>query len=215
MNTDINIEEFNQKFAGIWCEALKVKYKKLCGEIIEKQLKDKMYAGTKLQEAYDVVVSCRKQEAQNKYYFITICPYDDIEISSLVKVMDKIIKKRWFTSYVYVYEQRQSEEDKPYHGIHTHIIVEKGTVKKSEVIREVYNTSKDIVGSKQSIDVKILETDNDLKTRINYIIGQKSTLEKQQKQKIDILFRQKNNLQNYYQKNFLDIIQRYNAILSP
>lgn len=217
MNSDLRINEFNEIFAGIWSDALKLKYRKLCGEIIEKQLKDRQYEGTKLQEVYDQVTSLRKQEAENKYYFITICPYDDIELSKLVKVMDKMVKKRWFTSYVYVYEQRQSEQGKPYHGIHTHIIVDKGSVKKSEVIREVYNTCKDIVGSKQSVDVKILETDYDLSVRLNYILGTKSTQEKQEKQSIDKIFREENNLQEFYEKNFLSIIQsKYkNAILSP
>lgn len=207
MNTDNKIDEFNKIFLGIWTDALKLKYRKLCGEIIEKQLKDGRYEGTKLQEVYDQVTSLRKQEAENKYYFITICPYDDIELSKLVKVMDKMVKKRWFTSYVYVYEQRQSEEGKPYHGIHTHIIVDKGTVKKAEVIREVYNTCKDIVGSKQSVDVKILETEYDLSTRLNYILGSKADVEKQQKQVIDKIFREENNLQSFYEKNFLHIIQ--------
>lgn len=207
MNTDNKINEFNEIFSGIWSDALRLKYRKLCGEIIEKQLKDRQYEGTKLQEVYDQVTSLRKQEAENKYYFITICPYDDIELSKLVKVMDKIVKKRWFTSYVYVYEQRQSEQGKPYHGIHTHIIVDKGSIKKSEAIREVYNTCKDIVGSKQSVDVKILETEYDLSTRLNYILGTKSTQEKQEKQNIDKIFREENNLQDFYEKNFLHIIQ--------
>lgn len=200
MSHDNKIKEFNELFTGLWTEALKMKYRKLCAEIIESKLKNKEFAGTKIQDAYDEALSIRKQNAENKYWFITICPHEDTTISQLIKCMEKVCKKKWFTRYIYVYEQRQSEIGKPYTGIHTHIIVERGIIKKSDVIREIFNTCKSICGSKQSVDVKELLTAHDLAVRLNYILGQKATEDKQKKQEVDKIFRQENNLQSFYKK---------------
>lgn len=203
MTTDINIQEFNHLFMGIWSDALKTKYKRLCSEIIENQLKQNKYAGTDLQNKYDQVMLIRKTEMVDKYWFITINPYPDIEYEVFKKHIDKVVKKKWMTKYIYVYEQRQSEENKPYHGIHFHMIVAK-TCAKSDVLREIYNTCKNIVGHKESIDVKPLDTQQDLSTRLNYILGIKSTEDKQKKQQIDKIFRQQYNIQSYYIKGDWD-----------
>lgn len=198
MSLDHKIDEFNKLFSGLWTDAIKSKYRSLCAEIIETQLSQNKYAGTDLQDKYDQVMHNRRVSSSNQYYFITICPYEDIQFKDFKKVVDKVVKKKWFTKYVYVYEQRQSEIDKPFYGIHSHIIVSKGTMKKSDVIREVYNTCKDVCGSKQSIDVKLLITEEDLDIRLRYILGTKATEDKQKKQEIDKIFRQQNSIEPHY-----------------
>lgn len=200
MLTGQELKDFNELFAGIWTDALKLKYRKLCGEIIENGLKNNEYAGTKIQEVYDRALTIRRKNAENQYWFVTVNPHPDTELKQLMKCVDKVLKKKWMTKYIYVYEQRQDEIDKPYHGIHMHMVVEKGDKKKAEVIREVYNTCKRIVGSKQAVDVKPLENAHDLAVRLNYMLGQKADEEKRKKQVIDKIFRQENNLQSFYKK---------------
>lgn len=182
----------------IYDNCLRKVYSKYCMENIKEKLRNNEFAGTDLQKEYDEAMSYRKEESQDQYFFITICPYEDLDFDQFLKVMEKVLKKKWFQRYIYVYEQRQHDSGKQYFGIHTHIILERNGIAKSDVIREVYNTCKTIVGSKQSIDVKLLKTPHELDVRLNYILGQKSTLEKQKKQVIDKKFRQENNLQQYY-----------------
>lgn len=198
MPSDEEINKFNEIFTGLQSEVLKMMYKKYYSEIVRNSLKQRQYEGTKLQEVYDTVMVLRKEETVGQYYFITICPYEDIKIEEFQKVMEKVLKKKWMKSYLYVYEQRQSEKEKPFTGIHVHMLVKRIEIAKSDVIREVYNTCKNIVGSKQSIDVKLLKTQQDLDVRINYLLGKKSTEEKQLKQEIDKIFRCQYGLEQYY-----------------
>lgn len=179
-------------------EVIKTLYKKYYSEIIKSELKEGICFDKPLQDVYNKAMEIRKQNVKDEYYFITLCPYEQIDINSVIKVVDKIIKKKWMKDYIYVYEQRQSETNKPYYGIHVHFIVKRDVIAKSDVIREVYNTSKNICGSPQSIDVKLLKNRNDLDVRINYLLGAKSTEEKQDRQKIDKIFRQEYKLNSYY-----------------
>jgi hypothetical protein len=174
-------------------------FRKYYTDICKAKLKEGLFGNSDLQKVYDEAQALRTEECKDQYYFITICPYEDLEFSKFLKVMDKVLKKKWFQRYIYVYEQRQHEDGKQYFGMHTHIIVQRsGTTNKSEAIREIFSTCKSIVGSKQSIDVKLLKTQHDLDVRLNYILGKKADPLKQKKQEIDKLFRQDNNLQPFY-----------------
>lgn len=216
MTSDNKIKQFDAIFAGLRTEVLQTQYKKYYSEIVRNQLKNNQFGDTQLQAVYNQAMAIRQSEEADQFYFITICPYEDIELQSLIKVMTKVLKKKWLNDYVYVYEQRQDDSDKPIYGIHVHMIVKREAIAKSDVIREVYNTCKNIVGTKQSIDVKLLHK-HDMWVRLNYILGQKSTEEKQKKQIIDKVWREKNRIEPYYQNNFLHYIQEYkdNALLSP
>jgi len=198
MPTNQQIDEFNLFFTGLRTECLKKIFTKYQSEIIKNELKAGKYAGTMLQEVYDNAMQLRRSEMKDQYWFITICPYEDIEFQEFQKVVDKVLTKKWMKRYIYVYEQRQSEIGKSFYGFHTHIIVQRDGIAKSDVIREVFNTCKNICGSKQSIDVKLLTTQHDLEVRLNYILGQKAPEDKRQKQTIDVDFRKAYNLQKYY-----------------
>lgn len=198
MTTVDEINKFNELFIGLQSEVLRITYKKYFSEIVRKKLSLGEYQGTKLQEVYDTVMVQRKSDFSCQYYFITICPYDDVRLQDFLKVIEKVLKKKWMQSYVYVIEQRQSDENQPIHGIHCHMIVQRIDIAKSDVIREVYNTCKKVVGSKQSIDVKLLKTQQELDIRLKYILGKKSDEEKQLKQIVDKKFRCQNGLEPYY-----------------
>jgi len=198
VDNELDLLIFNQRFVGLSQEAERRLYLKYKTRNIIRKLEQGTYFAQQLQDEYNEDKASRLTDEAQQYYFITICPYEDTPISVLTKIMDKVLKKKWITKYIYVYEQRQGQNDKPFTGIHTHIIVKRDGIAKSDVIREVYNTSKSICGSKQSIDVKLLKTRRDLLVHINYILGTKSTKDKQDKQLIDKIFREKNNLKSYY-----------------
>lgn len=198
IDKELDLLIFNQRFVGLRFENEKREYLRCHRIILKEQLEKGTYFAKELQDVYDKAKAITQAGEKNQYYFITICPYEDTSILSLIKVMDKVLKKKWITKYLYVYEQRQDQYDKPFFGIHTHIIVERTGIAKSDVIREVFNTAKSICGSKQSIDVKLLKTRRDLLVHINYILGTKSTSDKQKKQIIDKIFREKNNLKSHY-----------------
>jgi hypothetical protein len=194
----------------IYNNCLRKVYSKYCMENIKEKLRNNEFSGTDLQKVYDEAQALRSEDSKDQYYFITICPYEDLELDKFLKVMEKVLKKKWFQRYIYVYEQRQHEIGKQYFGLHTHIIVQRDGIAKSDVIREIYNTCKTIVGSKQSIDVKLLKTQHDLDVKLNYILGKKATEEKQKKQVIDKKFREDNNLQPFYSLGEWDLSKYIN-----
>lgn len=198
LDEHIKKELYTALTSDVKLDVIKTLTKKYYSEIVKSKLAAQTFFFEPLQEIYNEVIEVRKQNVNDDFYFITICPYEDINISDLTKVLDKIVKKKWFKKYIYVYEQRQDKENTPYYGIHTHMIVKRDGIAKSDVIREVYNTSKNICGSKQSIDVKLLKTRSELDIKINYILGKKSTEQKQARQVIDKVMRSEYKLKSYY-----------------
>lgn len=210
MSLDESIREqlHHALLTNIKNDVIKTLNKKYYTEFVKIQLEAGTYWYQPLQENYNKLKEIKQQFHQDQYFFITICPYEDTTIEQLVKVMDKIMTKTWFKQFLYVYEQRQEEHGKPYYGIHAHILVARATKSKCEAIREIYNTAKNICGSKQSIDVKLLKTNEAVQIRIQYMLGEKSTEQKQRRQKIDKIFRQQHKLFSYYysDKSWDDII---------
>lgn len=149
-----------------------------------------------------------KNNIDNKYgniLFITINPRPDVLLAEFVKHMKKLISKVWIEDYIYCMEQRGTTQEDSGKGFHSHILIWKPDNKKShEVIREIKNTMKNIC----SIDnPSILNIQNckeeDVNKRKNYMIGLKGLKHdptKQEKQNVDIGWRERNNLEPYYEK---------------
>lgn len=201
MQEDLDLLQFQQRFAGLKVKAeqqLMIEFHKITARNLLKQGK---YYSKELQQAYNDMVASFPSET-DKYFFITICPYPDVKLTDVKRAIEKITKKTWFKKYIYVIEQRQDQPDKPIEGIHIHIILRREASPlnrpKSDVIKELYSTTQNICGSKQSIDVKELKTQHDLDTRLQYILSIKSTKEKRNRQKIDTIFREQNKLSPYY-----------------
>lgn len=201
MQTDLDLLQFRNRFAGITVKAeqqLMLRYKL---GTIQNNLKAGKYYEPQLQQAYNEYIASFPPET-DKYYFITICPYPDVKVADVKRATEKIFTKSWFKKYILVIEQRQHQIDKPFDGIHIHIILRREPSPlnraKSDVIRELYSTTKNICGSKQSIDVKYINTQHELDTRLQYVLAKKSSKEKQLRQIVDTIFREKNNISPYY-----------------
>jgi hypothetical protein len=149
-----------------------------------------------------------KKNIDNKYgnvLFITINPRPDVLLDEFMKSMNKFKSKVWIEDYIYVYEQRGITEEESGKGFHAHILLWKPDNKKShEVIRETKNTFKNIcsIDNPSILNIKNCK-DEDIEKRKNYMLGHKNTEidpSKQVKQEIDLIWRNRNNIENCYQK---------------
>jgi len=150
-----------------------------------------------------------KKNIDNKFgnvLFITINPRPDVSLEEFMKVMNKFKSKVWLEDYIQVYEQRGTTEQESGKGFHAHILLWKPDNKKShEVVRETKNTFKNIcsIDNPSILNIKNCK-DEDIEKRKNYMLGHKNTEadpSKQVKQEIDLIWRQRNNIENYYQKS--------------
>ena len=149
-----------------------------------------------------------KKNIDNKYgnvLFITINPRPDVLLDEFMKSMNKFKSKVWIEDYIYVYEQRGITEEESGKGFHAHILLWKPDNKKShEVIRETKNTFKNIcsIDNPSILNIKNCK-DEDIEKRKNYMLGHKNAdidPSKQVKQEIDLIWRNRNNIENCYQK---------------
>ena len=149
-----------------------------------------------------------KKNIDNKYgnvLFITINPRPDVLLEEFMKAMNKFKSKVWIEDYIYVYEQRGITEEESGKGFHAHFLLWKPDNKKShEVIRETKNTFKNIcsIDNPSILNIKNCK-DEDIEKRKNYMLGHKNTEidpSKQVKQEIDLIWRNRNNIENCYQK---------------
>lgn len=188
---------FSKAITDICCDATKLEIRE--GKIDNHKL-------IRIYEGY-------KKNIDNKFgniLFITINPRPDIQLEEFKKSMKKFISKVWVEDYIYVLEQRGTTEEDSGRGFHSHILLWKPDNKKShEVIRETKNTFKNIcsIDNPQILNIQNCKLE-DVNKRKNYMIGLKGLTHdptKQDKQNIDIGWRQRNNIQPYYSKTETEI----------
>lgn len=188
---------FKKAITDMVCEATKM-------EIREGKLpNDKL---VKIYEGY-------KKNIDQKFgnvLFITINPRPDIDLETFCKSVRKYVCKCWIDNYIYVLEQRGTNESELGKGFHCHVLLWKCDNKKShEVIRETKNTFKNIcsVDNPSVLNIKNCK-EEDIHKRKNYMLGEKSTEHdptKEEKQNMDIKWRKSVNIEPYYKKNPIDI----------
>lgn len=145
-----------------------------------------------------------KKRKDTKYLaFITINPKPETKLSTLQKAINKFLMKEWIEGEVYyTFEQRGTNPDEAGKGLHCHILLERNGKKPSHLLRETFNTFKNLYGKRPKD--KIIENDYKFygfaykEDKINYMKGIKWDEDKQDKINIDKIFREKNNLKLYY-----------------
>ena len=184
---------FKKAITDIVCEATKL-------EIREGKLSnDKLI---KIYEGY-------KKNIDHKFgnvLFVTINPRPDVGLETFHKSVRKYLSKCWIDTFVYVLEQRGTNQSDLGKGFHCHVLLWKSDNKKShEVIRETKNTFKSVcsVDNPSVLNIKNCK-DGDIDKRKNYMLGHKSTESdptKEEKQKMDIVWRKSVSIEPYYSKN--------------
>ncbi len=135
-----------------------------------------------------------------EYMFITLSPKDTVSIKSLYDKTMKMVKNKTILEYLFVFEQRSKDINK-IHGIHMHILIKHKFPKYSRLFKQLESTYKDTVGNIYNynfLDIKHNDTNRDVMNRVEYMIGDKKDLDKQEKQNIDKMWRQRWNIAEYY-----------------
>ncbi|RZK39559.1 MAG: hypothetical protein EOO61_07110 [Hymenobacter sp.] len=77
----------------------------------------------------------------------------DVDFALVKELTEKVVRKKWLSGCLYAYEQKGDSEDTLGHNPHVHIFCE-NFKRKSEAVREVYNSYKRIVSSQNSVHVE-------------------------------------------------------------
>lgn len=172
----------------------------------------------KLQEKYDEIQSLQEQiaVAENKkdsnFVWITISPRPDVIFTKFQEIVSRIVKKKWMTNYIYVYEQRGEDLENIGVKPHLHMLLQRNGKKFSEVKREILSVIDKIVdlGVYSAYDVRLVkENDENVMRIMNYILGAKKDEAKHGKQTIDDLWRKRDNILPYYSLGMDDYIKNY------
>lgn len=134
------------------------------------------------------------------WLWLTVSPHDKVEFPDFQKKIEQFAKRKQFKEYFYVYEQRSKEAETAGQGFHCHLLLKRNiTYKQNKIITNSKNSFKNMT---KVNDFQIFNfhwcPDEYLKDKIEYMTGDKTGAEKDIKQNIDILFRQKYNLKDYY-----------------
>lgn len=149
---------------------------------------------------YQYVAEQQKIKEKCPYLFLTINPNPNITLQEFISIMNKMMTKPWINEYLYVYEQRGEEEGECGKGYHFHAIIKKPTNKSyAHILRELSSSANKVCDSSVSNFFNLKSISEEEKERkIIYITGAKADESKHKKQKMDIPFRQRNNLLSFY-----------------
>lgn len=149
-----------------------------------------------------------------EYMFITINPFPDTTLMHLHKSVRAFLRLKPVQGYIYVTEQRGTNDDEVGKGFHIHMIIRQNWLKKSHFKRDISRVFKDVCNIKHyaCLNISCIKDNIDLLRRMNYILGQKENQPgnpKQTKQKYDLIFRKKIKEDNYNQNNFKEELLSY------
>lgn len=149
------------------------------------------------EEKYD---ECLK----SNYAFITIAPVNNsVKPLELIKYCDNFCKKKFVKQYIFVLEQRYdgipNEKYKNIgEGLHAHILMDKGDYKHSHLKRDMDRIFHNL-DSNNHISYR---WERDVMKTQNYLLGQKNDPLKHLKQQQDKIFREQQDVREYYGEKF-------------
>lgn len=191
--------KLNTEIEMVFATKRKQKIAKMYEYFYENDLVDKKLAVIEKKMKNTVV-----RQAKSLYYWITINPEEKIELKKLLKAVERLVNRAFIEEYMYVVEQRGAIEEEIGKGKHIHLyfkISEEKYQPPSKIIDRMKNTLKDVVNVEtKALWIQILKPEY-VKDKVNYMIdknidGQHE--DKEEKQQMDKIFRENNNLLNYY-----------------
>lgn len=171
-------------------------------EELQNKLYEKYSYDAKTERVYNKVNVIKKVYS---HLFLTINPPPNLDLKDFINRIFKTLSKNWIEGYLFVIEQRGENIEEIGKGFHTHILIKLlNNKKQSEINREIKNTWKKIldVDNYHILNLKYID-DAEQKRKQNYILGLKTEEHKHLKQKHDIIYRNNNNLKNYYFLNYI------------
>jgi len=151
-----------------------------------------------------LIKSQTAEKHNNDYVFVTINPNPDIDFATFRDKVEKYVKRNMFLDYRYVYEQRGATEEQAGKGYHAHVLLKRNLdYKPSKIIVNTKNSFKGItqVNNPQILNIQIIGKEFML-DKNEYITGVKTDEGKDEKQAVDKLWREQNNLQAVYGNDF-------------
>lgn len=144
-------------------------------------------------------------QQNSNFIFVTVNPNPQITLLDFINKMNKLMSKKWITNYLYVFEQRGENLAEIGKGFHFHLILQKPKTKAyTHIYRELGNSANSVCDSSNFNFFNCKAISNEEKERkIIYLTGRKADSSKWLKQDMDIIFRQKNNLQIHYNVGIL------------
>lgn len=141
------------------------------------------------------------KDNHNQYVFITINPKPDVSFETFKDTCIKYGQRKMFSKTWLVFEQRGSTEEEMGKGFHAHLeAVRNLEYKPSQIVRNTENTFKNIVDMKVKKHTLTIQHHGEdyHKDKMEYIEGVKTGEGKDEKQIMDVKFREKNNLNVCY-----------------
>jgi len=137
-----------------------------------------------------------KKESTSTHFMVTINIDDKHTWQELHLKVQKCLKKKWVTWWIYALEQRATEA--PAKGFHAHIFMARGEYEVARCRKEITNTFRGLVGNDKHVKFSLwTNTEQGIKNGTNYCMGLKKT-EKMAKVAYDKVWRAENNLEDYY-----------------
>lgn len=188
---DETIKEFDKTLLK---RVMKLEYE---AETLGEKYKNIKQYEKELKEKKQELVS---KEHNNGYCFITINPPDDVSLKVFKTAVEKLVARNIYTESIYVYEQRGSSSEDMGKGRHCHLLCKRNLMyKPSKVAELTKNTLKNIVDVKNPALLNIQHIGEEYaKDKIEYITGEKTGDGKDQKQEIDIPWRESEGLEAFY-----------------
>lgn len=137
--------------------------------------------------------------ALHMYYFVTVNCAPSVNQGELEQKLQKYVRRKFIKSAEWVYEQRGSTELEMGKGMHCHILVtQRGECHDGQFKQNTRNTFKTLVGNPQThVDIRAVKPEY-VDDKREYMRGQKTGEGKAEKCEIDVIWRQKNNIESYY-----------------
>lgn len=169
--------------------------------LIRKKVVEGDFSGIEELEEYQSILRNKNGNggALHMYYFVTVNCKSDVQLHELFKKVSKYVNRKFVQEAEYVFEQRGSNELEMGKGLHVHILVkQRGDCHDGQFKQNTRNTFKGLVGNPQThVDIRAVK-EAYVSDKRDYMRGQKTGEGKAEKVEMDRIYREQNNIQEYY-----------------
>lgn len=191
-------------------------YNKAVSAILKDAFREMIFDGKEEDLPYELPTKVKRyirdftKDKQTDKYLSATHPYVIVTINADKKYDDRIkefekfchekLSRKWIDNILYVFEQREKDPEKPFKGIHCHAIIERKHKRQSEIEREFKRSFKTVCQSdnKSVLNFRYLAKKKDLDQAVHYLIAEKSDEKKQKGQILDVMMREKFEIQPVY-----------------
>ena len=181
--------------------AMKEAYEKIFRQEAEKKCRMLLRMGKcehpTLQKLYNENKKLKKELSD--FYFITINPKSDVELQEFKSMILGVWNWCWIEKMYVVLEQRGATDEERGYLPHAHILIEQCNNEWGKIQSQFKDKFKKICGPpyENTINVKSKQREW-LDDKLEYILGKKTDGNKPEKQHQDKIWREENNIKEYY-----------------